>query len=68
MFDAVAEDFAADPPKLVVIDRIPGIPLCGKALFNLLEYFKQDPKFASTWSRYEFIRENDDLDFYRRIE
>jgi hypothetical protein len=68
MLDAVGEDFAADPPPLVVIDRIPGIPLCGREVFNLLEYFKQNPKFAGTWSRYGFFTENDDLDFYRRIE
>jgi hypothetical protein len=67
MFDTIVEDFAADPPPLVVVDRIPGIPLCGE-VFNLVTYFKQHPKFASTWSRYEYFTENDDLEFYIRNE
>jgi hypothetical protein len=67
MFQNVAEDFAASPPKVVVIDRVPGIPWCGKE-FNLLEYFKLHPRFASTWSRYAFFAENNDLDLYRRVE
>ncbi len=67
VFETVAEDFAADPPKVVVIDRIPGIPWCGSE-FNLLEYFKRHPLFANTWSRYAFFAESDDLDLYRRVE
>ena len=58
VFETVAEDFAADPPKVVVIDRIPGIPWCGSE-FNLLEYFKRHPLFANTWSRYAFFAESD---------
>jgi hypothetical protein len=67
MFQNVAEDFAASPPKVVVIDRVPGIPWCGKE-FNLLEYFKLHPRFASTWTRYAFFAENNELDLYRRVE
>jgi hypothetical protein len=67
VFQTVAEDFAADPPKAVVIDRVPGIILCGKE-FDFLEYFKRDPRFASTWSRYAFFAESGSLWLYRRIE
>jgi hypothetical protein len=67
VFQTVAEDFAADPPKVVVIDLVPGIPWCGKE-FELLEYFKRHPLFASTWSRYEFFAESGRLVLYRRIE
>jgi hypothetical protein len=67
MFQSVADDFAANPPKVVVIDQIPGIPLCGRE-FNLLEYFKRHPRFASAWARYAFFAENNELDLYRRVE
>jgi hypothetical protein len=67
VLQTISEDFAADPPKLVVIDAIPGIPLCGRE-FDFLEYFKRDPRFAGTWSRYEFFAESAALRLYRRIE
>lgn len=67
VFHTVAEDFAADPPEVVVIDQVPGIILCGKE-FDFLEYFKRDPRFASTWTRYEFFAESDALRLYKRIE
>jgi hypothetical protein len=67
MFENVAEDFAANPPKVVVIDQLPGIPWCGKQ-FNLLEYFMHHPRFAGTWSRYAFFAESIELNLYRRVE
>jgi hypothetical protein len=67
LFETVAEDFAADPPKVVVIDRIPGMPWCGRE-FNLLEYFKRHPLFANTWSHYAFFAATSRLDLYKRIE
>jgi len=68
LFETVAEDFAADPPKVVVIDRIPlGIPWCGRQ-FNILEYFKRHPLFANTWSRYEFFAASNGLDLYERVQ
>lgn len=67
VFDTVAEDFAAHPPKVVVIDQIAGIPWCGRD-FNLLGYFKQHPLFASTWSRYAFFATTSRLDLYRRVD
>jgi hypothetical protein len=67
MFQNVAEEFAADPPKVVVIDEIPGMPYCGKE-FDLLEYFKRNQRFAGTWSRYAFLAETSGLDLYRRVD
>jgi len=67
LLETVAEDFAADPPKVVVIDRIPGIPWCGRE-FNLLEYFKRHPLFANTWSRYAFFAATSRLNLYKRVE
>jgi hypothetical protein len=67
LLETIAEDFAADPPKLVVIDRIPGIPWCGRE-FDLLEYFKRHPLFADTWSRYAFVGATSRLDLYKRAE
>ena len=67
MFETVAEDFAADPPEVVVIDRISGIPWwCGRE-FNILEYFKRQPLFANTWLRYEYFAATNRLDLYRRV-
>jgi hypothetical protein len=67
LFETVAKDFAADPPKMVVIDRIAGIPWCGRE-FNLLEYFKRQPLFANIWSRYAFFAATSRLDLYKRVE
>jgi hypothetical protein len=67
-FDNIAEDFAADPPKVVIIDLIPGIPRCGEKVFSLLDYLMRHPRFAGTWPRYEFFVEDNDLLFYRRTE
>jgi hypothetical protein len=67
LFQTVAEDFAANPPKVVVIDQTAGIPSCGKG-FDLLAYFKLNPRFAATWSRYAFFAETSGLDLYRRID
>jgi len=67
LFETVAEGFAADPPKVVVIDRIPGIPWCGHE-FNLLEYFKRHPLFANTWSHYAFFAATGRLDLYKRVK
>jgi hypothetical protein len=67
LFQTVAEEFAADPPKVVAIDQIPGIPECGKP-FDLLEYFKRDPRFAATWPRYAFLAQSNGLNLYRRVD
>jgi hypothetical protein len=67
LFQTVAEEFAADPPKVVAIDQIPGIPECGR-VFDLLEYFKRSPRFAAAWPRYAFFAQSSGLDLYRRVD
>jgi hypothetical protein len=67
LYQTIAEEFAANPPKMVVIDQEPGTADCGKP-FDLLEYFRRDPRFAATWSRYAFFAENNDLELYRRVD
>jgi hypothetical protein len=67
LYQTIAEEFAANPPKMVVIDQEPGTADCGKP-FDLLEYFRRDPRFAATWSRYAFFTENNDLELYRRVD
>jgi hypothetical protein len=68
LFQTVATEFAADPPKVVAIDQVPGIPTCGGKDFDLLEYFKRDPRFAGTWSRYTSFAESSGLDLYQRVD
>lgn len=65
MFDSVAEDFAANPPKVVVVDQLPGIPWCGSA-FDFLEYFGRHPLFARTFTEYQFFGETSCLSVYVR--
>jgi hypothetical protein len=67
LFQTVTQEFAVDPPKVVAIDQIPGIPECGKP-FDLLEYFKRDPRFAAAWSGYAFFAQSSGLDLYRRVD
>jgi hypothetical protein len=67
VFQTVAEEFAADPPKVVVIDQLAGFSWCGKD-FAILDYFKLHPRFAGTWSQYAFFAETGGLDIYRRVE
>jgi hypothetical protein len=61
VFEAVAQDMARYRPRLVIVDKIPGIPWCGSE-FDFLEYFLRNPAFAEMWSDY---REIDAFDRYR---
>jgi hypothetical protein len=67
MFRTVAEDFAAAPPRLAVIDRLTAIEPCGGE-FNFLDYFQRNPVFAATWSRYRLIAERNGFRIYRRAD
>jgi hypothetical protein len=55
---AVVEDIGKFAPRMVVVDKYPGIPWCGKE-FDFIEYFLRDPAFAAHWSHYEFVEEFD---------
>jgi hypothetical protein len=65
IFQTISQDFAADPPEVVVIDQTSGIKRCDED-FQFLEYFLRDPAFAKTWSRYRRIGDEDAFDFYVR--
>jgi hypothetical protein len=65
MFDSVAEDLAAAPPQVVIVDQLPGIPWCGSQ-FDFLEYFGRNPLFARTFAGYELFGETSCLTIYVR--
>lgn len=60
------EDLTKHKPRLVVIDRIPGIPWCGGKEFDFLEYFLMQPAFAAEWRNYEFTATYDRYQLYKR--
>lgn len=60
------EDLVRGKPKLVVIDKIPGIPWCGGEEFNFLDYFLLQPDFAKEWRNYEYIAIYDRYLLYKR--
>jgi hypothetical protein len=67
LFDRMTiEDMVKQKPRLVVIDRIPGIPWCGGEEFDFLEYFLKQPAFAAEWQNYEFSSTYDRYQLYLR--
>jgi hypothetical protein len=67
MFETIAQDFAADPPEVVVIDQTSEIKRCGED-FKFLDYFLRNPAFARAWPRYRFVGDADAFDFYARSD
>jgi hypothetical protein len=51
----LTEDLARNKPRLVVIDKIPGIPWCGGKEFDFVEYFMLQPAFAAEFANYQYI-------------
>jgi len=67
LFDRMLiEDLAKNKPRLVVIDKIPGIPWCGGEEFDFLEYFLRQPAFAAEWQNYEYVAVYDRYMLYKR--
>lgn len=60
------EDLVKNKPRLVVIDKIPGIPWCGGEEFDFLEYFLMQPDFAAEWQNYEYTAVYDRYLLYTR--
>jgi hypothetical protein len=58
-YNAVAEDFNRTRPKLVIVDKQPGIGMCGGKDFDYLAYFRRNPLFEANWSRYRLLTEYD---------
>lgn len=67
LYDRVLiEDMVKNKPRLVVIDKIPGIPWCGGEEFDFLDYFLRLPAFAAEWQNYEYIAVYDRYVLYKR--
>lgn len=60
------EDLVKGKPKLVVIDKIPGIPWCGGEEFNFLDFFLLQPDFAKEWQNYQYTAIYDRYLLYTR--
>ena len=65
-YHAVAEDFNRNRPKLVIVDKEPGIIMCGDKEFDYLAYFRRNPLFEANWQRYRLLTEYDRYTVYVR--
>lgn len=63
---AVSEDFVKYHPALVVMDKNPGIRLCGGREFDLTEYFLSIPAFAEEWKNYDIVAQFDRYVLFKR--
>ena len=67
LFDRMLiEDMVKNKPRLVVIDKIPGIPWCGGEEFDFLAYFLRLPAFAEEWKNYDYVAIYDRYLLYKR--
>jgi hypothetical protein len=58
-YHAIAEDLNRYRPKLVIVDKQPGILMCGGKDFDYLAYFRRNPLFEANWQRYRLLAEYD---------
>lgn len=63
---AVSEDFVKYHPALVIMDKNPGIRLCGGREFDLTEYFLSIPAFAEEWKHYDIVYQFDRYVLFKR--
>jgi hypothetical protein len=63
---AVSEDFVKYRPALVIMDKNPGIRLCGGREFDLTEYFLSIPAFAEEWKNYDIAYHFDRYVLFKR--
>jgi hypothetical protein len=63
---AVSEDFVKYHPALVIMDKNPGIRLCGGREFDLTEYFLSIPAFAEEWKNYDIVYQFDRYVLFKR--
>jgi hypothetical protein len=66
VFDSVSDDFDRQRPGLVIVDRVAGVPRCQGRVFDYLEYFMRNPKFAHAFERYTHFMDVDRYTIYRR--
>ncbi|MGE4220858.1 MAG: hypothetical protein AB7G39_15530, partial [Alphaproteobacteria bacterium] len=55
VYESVAQDIDRIKPRLMIVDRYPGIPVCEDRDFNFLDYFRQHPMFEANWEQYLYI-------------
>ena len=65
VFRTVAEDFARNPPALVLQDMDPGISWCGSQ-FDYIAYFSRHPLFREVFSHYKLVAEWDRYRLFAR--
>ena len=65
-YNAVAADFNRNRPKLVIVDKQPGIDKCAGRDFDYLAYFRSNPLFEANWQRYRLLTEYDRYWIYVR--
>ena len=65
-YRAITEDFSRYRPKLVIVDKQPGIPKCAGKDFDYLAYFRRNPAFEAGWHRYRLLAEFDRYWIYVR--
>ncbi len=64
--NAVLADFTSHPPDLVIVDNREKKSYFGDLSVDYIDYFTEDPRFASVWANYEWIADEGDYRLYRR--
>ncbi len=64
--DAVLADFSRRPPDLVIVDNRENKSYFGDLPFDYIDYFTEDPRFATIWANYEWVVNEGDYRLYRR--
>ena len=64
--EAVLADFSLQPPDLVIVDNRENKSYFGDLPFDYIDYFTEDPRFATIWANYEWVANEGDYRLYRR--
>jgi hypothetical protein len=65
LFESVADDLARHEPRLVVVEKQPGMAWCGRH-FDLVGYFTRSPRFAALWAAYDIVDEDQQFVYLAR--
>ncbi len=66
VFDSVPDSFARERPDLLIVDRIAGVPRCQGRVFDYLEYFQRNAKFAAAFENYRHFMDVERYAIYKR--
>jgi hypothetical protein len=66
VFDSVTDGFVRNKPRLLVVDRVPGMPTCDGQVFDYLAYFLQNARFAEEFLNYQMLTVFERYIVYRR--